>query len=85
MKAPLDVLKEDKVDSPIHTDYIHSDGATTLILNVDEATSSILRHALNDLLDLGRAAYVFAEVSIAHRVVLVRSVVESAGIFFDET
>ena len=74
MKAPLDVLKEDKVDSPIHTDYIHSDGATTLILNVDEATPSILRHALNDLLDLGRAAYMSLRKSASHIVLYLSEV-----------
>ena len=51
-----------------------------------------LRHALNDHLDLWschltarHGAQVFADVSVAHRVVLERSVVESAGFFADET
>ena len=40
-KAPLDVLREDKMDSPIHTNCIQPGGATTLIFIVDEATPSV--------------------------------------------
>ena len=29
------------MDSPIHTNFIHSGGATTLIIIVDEATPSV--------------------------------------------
>ena len=37
----LDVLRRDKMDSSIHTNYIRSVGATTLIFIVDEATPSV--------------------------------------------
>ena len=40
-KAPLDVLREDKMDSPIHTNCIQPGGANTLIFIVNEATPSV--------------------------------------------
>ena len=87
-KTPLNVLKEGKTDSPIHTDYIHFGGATTLIVDVDEATPSVLRHALNErlvvLLTAQHGVHVFAENSIRHRTVI-ESVEDSAGFLIDET
>ena len=40
-ETPLDMLREDKMDSPIHTNCIHSGGANHLIFIVDGATPSV--------------------------------------------
>ena len=41
-ETPLDVLRGDNMDSPIHTNYIQSGGANYFDLHVDEATPSVL-------------------------------------------
>ena len=40
-RIPLDLLREDKMDPPIHTDCIHSGGATTNELHRVEPTPSV--------------------------------------------
>ena len=80
--------REDKMDSPIHTDYIQSGGATSLISIVDGAnavgsfvTRSTVLWNIAVPLDGMKLEYEFLRMSASFHAEQERSVVDSAGIF----
>ena len=82
------MCREDKMDSPIHTNYIQSGGATTLIIIVDGAdavgsfvTCSTVPWNTAVPPDGKKIARILADVSVTFHVEQERSVVDSAGIF----
>ena len=88
----MGVLREDRVDPPIHTEYFHSGGATTMsvIVNGTNAVnSSIMRSTIAWKRFVPRDnttfAYDLADVNGTLHDVLERSVVESAGFFTRRT